>query len=544
MQHVRAIQQRVEEIRRNLEQLGGPAAGAGFAELFIQMWLPGREGAGTACGQASAGGGVGPAGAAASALWSVFGAPLGGGGGRVAAAGRLSLGREPAGAPRAGRGVGRGEAATGNRQVGGPPAEFARFVQEAARRWGVPAELIDAVIRVESAYNPRCVSRAGAMGLMQLMPATVRELGVGDPFDPAENIMAGTRHLLGYWQRFGRLDLALAAYNAGPGAVRRYGGIPPYRETRAYVPRVLELYRQGLEQRGIEVSAAELAGQTPEQARQLAAAGEAKLREVAQHWAGARPDGDAGQPQGARSRWAGSGSSLGQPPQGAARPVEAMEVRIRPSGGGEGHQPRGRAGGAVRGDAAEIGAEREGAGAQAARAEKPENSAGRADEPKAGRRGEVSEMGGVAAHGQLRSGEGRSDAGLRGAAPAGEARAPRSAEVDRAAHVAVTVEDGQGRRARIAAVEADGRVHAAVWVDSAGVARRVMAAEPAIRQALAEQSVSLGSFGVGYFAAGGGWDEQPPAAAAATTLAASEPAPGEDRKPKARGGRGRLWLVV
>ena len=99
------------------------------------------------------------------------------------------------------------------------------------------------MIEVESAWNPRAVSPKGAKGLMQLMPATVRSHGVTDPFDPAQNVEAGTRELASHLvHHSGEFALALAAYNAGPTAVARYQGIPPYRETLDYVDRVLDLY--------------------------------------------------------------------------------------------------------------------------------------------------------------------------------------------------------------------------------------------------------------------------------------------------------------
>jgi soluble lytic murein transglycosylase-like protein len=115
---------------------------------------------------------------------------------------------------------------------------IAGLVQQAADRYGVSADVINAVIRAESDYDPSCVSSAGAMGLMQLMPENCREYGVSDPFDCAQNINAGVRQLKQMMDRFGSLDLALAAYNAGPGAVTRYGGVPPYRETQAYVRKI------------------------------------------------------------------------------------------------------------------------------------------------------------------------------------------------------------------------------------------------------------------------------------------------------------------
>lgn len=114
------------------------------------------------------------------------------------------------------------------------------LIETIAARYNLSPELLRGVVAAESGFNPRAVSPAGAMGLMQLMPATARALGVNDPFDPAANLDGGARYLRQLLDRFqGDTRLALAAYNAGPGAVERYHGVPPYKETRAYIQRVL-----------------------------------------------------------------------------------------------------------------------------------------------------------------------------------------------------------------------------------------------------------------------------------------------------------------
>ncbi|WP_017942450.1 MULTISPECIES: lytic transglycosylase domain-containing protein [unclassified Thioalkalivibrio] len=121
--------------------------------------------------------------------------------------------------------------------------EFADLIHAAANRQGVDPALVQSVIHVESCFDPQAVSRVGAYGLMQLMPATAADLGVTDRFDPAQNIDGGTRYLAAMLDRFeGNLELALAAYNAGPGAVERHGGVPPFRETQNYIQRIRAQY--------------------------------------------------------------------------------------------------------------------------------------------------------------------------------------------------------------------------------------------------------------------------------------------------------------
>lgn len=110
--------------------------------------------------------------------------------------------------------------------------------EEAAAKFQIPSDLIKAVAKTESNFNPQAVSPAGAMGVMQLMPGTAGSLGVTDPFDPRQNIMGGAKYLRENLDRFGDVDLALAAYNAGPGSVQKYDGIPPYNETQNYVKKV------------------------------------------------------------------------------------------------------------------------------------------------------------------------------------------------------------------------------------------------------------------------------------------------------------------
>jgi len=152
----------------------------------------------------------------------------------------------------------------GGGEMGVPPAAVRGFVPDevldevsvpaggdlrelaaaAARRHGLDPDLVMAVVSVESGFRPQAVSPKGAQGLMQLMPKTASSLGVANALDPAQNLDGGTRHLGQLLTLYGGdVTRALAAYNAGEGAVDRHGGVPPYRETRAYVKKVLERYR-------------------------------------------------------------------------------------------------------------------------------------------------------------------------------------------------------------------------------------------------------------------------------------------------------------
>lgn len=132
---------------------------------------------------------------------------------------------------------------TGFRTTTPPPARrskaFDGLIAEHASQHGVRADLVHAVIQAESAFNPMARSHKGAMGLMQLMPATAVQFGVTDAYDPAQNIRAGVTYLKHLLTRYSENEeLALAAYNAGPGAVEKYGAVPPYRETRDYVAKI------------------------------------------------------------------------------------------------------------------------------------------------------------------------------------------------------------------------------------------------------------------------------------------------------------------
>ncbi len=125
-----------------------------------------------------------------------------------------------------------------------PAVPYGTSIASAAASHAVDPALVQAVIRVESNFDPGAISVDGAQGLMQLMPETAADLGVRNVWDPDENVRAGTAHLARLLEKFGDLELALAAYNAGEGAVERHGGVPPYPETQQYVQRVVRHYER------------------------------------------------------------------------------------------------------------------------------------------------------------------------------------------------------------------------------------------------------------------------------------------------------------
>jgi soluble lytic murein transglycosylase len=123
--------------------------------------------------------------------------------------------------------------------------QFDPIISEASKKYGIEAPLIKAVIKAESDFDPNAISHKGARGLMQIMPMNYRLLNVENPFDPNQSIEGGARYLRDMLDRYkGSLNLSLAAYNAGPGAVDRHGGVPPYPETTEYIERVMKYYQR------------------------------------------------------------------------------------------------------------------------------------------------------------------------------------------------------------------------------------------------------------------------------------------------------------
>lgn len=141
----------------------------------------------------------------------------------------------------------------------GKPKDLDTVINDISKQYDIDAALVKAIIKAESNFNASAVSRKGAVGLMQLMPSTARDLKVKKPFDPQENIIGGVKYIKGLTASYGDLSTALAAYNAGPGAIRKYAGIPPYRETVNYVQKVIRYYNKFKENPGLKIAETPLA---------------------------------------------------------------------------------------------------------------------------------------------------------------------------------------------------------------------------------------------------------------------------------------------
>ncbi len=139
----------------------------------------------------------------------------------------------------------------------GRPKGIEEIVTEISEKYMVDVSLVKAIITAESNCNPSAVSKKGAKGLMQLMPETAKALNVSRPLDPRENIIGGVKYIKGLLASYGDLKLSLAAYNAGPGAVKKYAGIPPYRETNSYIEKVIKHYNKFKENPSLKLATSE-----------------------------------------------------------------------------------------------------------------------------------------------------------------------------------------------------------------------------------------------------------------------------------------------
>lgn len=128
---------------------------------------------------------------------------------------------------------------------GAPKGEILNLIDRYSKKYNLDKNLVKAVVQTESGFNSKAVSPAGALGLMQLMPSTAKGLGVRNPFDAEQNIAGGTKYLKNLINKYDSVKLGLAAYNAGSGAVQKYGGVPPYRETQNYVNKIINLSQAG-----------------------------------------------------------------------------------------------------------------------------------------------------------------------------------------------------------------------------------------------------------------------------------------------------------